>query len=128
MPESRLSTVSLVRALCTGVVARDWYISPSGNDASGSGSAGSPWASLGRALQAVASNDTVWVDAGLYAGSPNTGLSWSGCSNCTIVATGAAVFDCSGSSTGWLHVAGASTSVSVRGVTVQHCQSGTSAH
>lgn len=46
--------------------AATYYISPSGNDATGSGAIGSPWFSLNKAWTVVAAGDIVYMRGGTY--------------------------------------------------------------
>lgn len=61
-----LAIVALLLILCP-VMATTYYISPSGNDGSGTGSAGSPWKTLVKATTAVTTaGDIIHVNAGTY--------------------------------------------------------------
>jgi K+-transporting ATPase c subunit len=52
---------------CTIVQATTFYISPSGNDITGNGTAGNPWKTLVKATSAVTTNgDIIHVNAGTY--------------------------------------------------------------
>jgi hypothetical protein len=48
------------------VSATKYYLSPSGNDTSGSGVIGSPWFTLEKAWTVVAAGDTIYLRAGTY--------------------------------------------------------------
>lgn len=63
--------ISYSLATLTGTVR---YISPSGNDTTGSGSAGAPYETLSRAITASTSGDTIVVRGGVYRqGNASTG-------------------------------------------------------
>lgn len=60
-----LITILLFISLHTG--ATTWYIDPSGNDATGTGAAGSPWKTLYKATNTVTtSGDIIHINAGTY--------------------------------------------------------------
>lgn len=50
------------------LIAADLYVAPppTGNDTTGNGSSGSPWATMGKAAASVSPGDTVYVAAGTY--------------------------------------------------------------
>ncbi len=58
---------ALISIFCLSVHATTWYISPSGNDATGNGTVGNPWKTLQKASTAVTtSGDIIHVNAGTY--------------------------------------------------------------
>ena len=58
-------------------VANEWYVSKAeGNDATGDGSTNAPFATIQRAVDAAAADDTVWVHPGVYDTGTTNGLSW----------------------------------------------------
>lgn len=48
--------------------AATYYVSPTGNDTTGDGSQGSPWASIQTAFNRAADDDTIMAEPGTYAG------------------------------------------------------------
>jgi nitrous oxidase accessory protein NosD len=46
--------------------AADRYVSPTGNDATGDGSSGNPWATIQHAINSSAAGDVIYVAAGTY--------------------------------------------------------------
>ncbi len=63
----RLPVLALVLASLPALAAaRTWYVSPTGDDATGGGSVGSPFGTLGRAVSAAGNGDTIRVLPGLY--------------------------------------------------------------
>jgi hypothetical protein len=92
--------VSILIVYCSGVEAKQYYVSPSGNDNSNDGSDGRPWASIGKAVGSsspVGGGDIIIVRAGSYAtGSIDFGKSGSDDSPITLKADGDVVLDCSG--------------------------------
>jgi hypothetical protein len=62
-----LLTFTIMLCSATGSFATTYYISPSGNDATGNGSAGNPWKTLYKATSTVTtSGDIIYVNAGTY--------------------------------------------------------------
>ena len=61
----KLFLVILLILMASPVIAADYYISPSGNDA-GSGSVGDPWRSLSRADGSLSAGDTLYCRGGTY--------------------------------------------------------------
>ncbi len=62
-----LLVLSFLFLICITGNAATWYISPSGNDITGNGTAGNPWKTLFKATSAVtASGDIIHVNAGTY--------------------------------------------------------------
>lgn len=59
-------TIILLGYISTASAASTYYISPSGNDASGSGSLGSPWKTLAKACGSTSFGDVIHVGAGTY--------------------------------------------------------------
>ncbi|MCE7699717.1 MAG: Ig-like domain repeat protein, partial [Methanobacterium paludis] len=56
------------------VQLRDAYVSPTGNDTSGTGTSSNPFATIQKALQNVVTGGTVHLKAGTYTGTGNKGL------------------------------------------------------
>ena len=44
----------------------EYYLSPSGNDTTGSGTIGSPWFTLNKAWTVISAGDTIWMRGGTY--------------------------------------------------------------
>ena len=93
---------ALVLARCCGAAAADVYVSPSGSDGSGDGSAAKPYATLGKgqtAARSAGSPVTIRVGAGDYwqkeplaLTAADSGASWVGAgAGATVVRGGAAV-------------------------------------
>ena len=58
--------------------ANEWHVSKAdGNDATGDGSTNAPFATIQRAVDAAAAEDTVYVRPGVYDEGEQSGLSWS---------------------------------------------------
>ena len=58
--------------------ANEWHVSKAdGNDATGDGSTNAPFATIQRAVNAAAADDTIWVQPGVYDTGTTNGLSWS---------------------------------------------------
>ena len=58
--------------------ANEWHVSKAdGNDATGNGSTNAPFATIQRAVEAAAAEDTVYVRPGVYDEGEQSGLSWS---------------------------------------------------
>lgn len=58
--------------------ANEWHVSKAdGNDATGNGSTNAPFATIQRAVDAAAAEDTIWVHPGVYDTGTTNGLSWS---------------------------------------------------
>lgn len=57
--------------VCSVANAATWYISPTGNDTTGSGTTGSPWATLEKAFGEMDGGDTLICKDGTYTGSSN---------------------------------------------------------
>lgn len=75
--------ILIVLMLCSLVNAATYYVapttsSPAGNDAIGSGSSGSPWATIGFALTATTYGDTILVRDGTYSIVQYVGAEWTG--------------------------------------------------
>jgi hypothetical protein len=62
---TKLALAALFLGLATTAGARSYYISPTGSDRA-AGTEAAPWATLGRAQQAVTAGDTVWMRGGTY--------------------------------------------------------------
>lgn len=63
----RLFTILFLFFVVKSFAQTKYYISPSGNDATGTGSSGNPWATLYKAANTVTtSGDTIYVNAGTY--------------------------------------------------------------
>ncbi len=65
--------VAVLLLLCLALLsgsafARDWFVATSGNDSTGDGTIGNPYATLGVAFDAAQPGDTVQLRAGSYAG------------------------------------------------------------
>jgi len=58
----------LVGVVCGALGAAEFFVSPTGNDTTGTGAIGAPFATLSRAHQAATSGDTVTFRAGTYTG------------------------------------------------------------
>ncbi len=73
-----VATVSLtIRDIEKAIRAGNlFYISPDGNDTTGDGSYGNPWATLRRALSAMEGDDTLIIKDGVYKGENNTIAPW----------------------------------------------------
>jgi len=63
-----IAALAMLALLSTGARATTWYISPTGNDTTGDGSSGFPWASMHKAAANTSCGDTVLVGAGTYEG------------------------------------------------------------
>jgi hypothetical protein len=66
----------LVAFSATASAATTWYVSTTGNDISGDGSAGNPWKTITYALTQVSAGDTIIVGPGTYVeytGNPSAG-------------------------------------------------------
>ncbi len=65
------TTFTLLVSLCCAasvVQARDIYVAPSGNDAGGAGTVGSPYATVQKAVSVAVAGDVVHLRAGTYGG------------------------------------------------------------
>ena len=69
-----------------------WYISTTGNDTTGNGSVGSPWATLAKAIASSALSDTIYCASGTYTALPSAIPA----RNIIASTIGGAVFDGSG--------------------------------
>ena len=56
----------LLLLVCSTAFARDWFVSPTGNDATGNGSISSPYATFDKAYQSCQPGDNVQLRAGSY--------------------------------------------------------------
>jgi hypothetical protein len=65
-----------------------YYIATTGNDTTGDGSVGTPWATFSKALDEVSNGDTVVVDGGTYTGADNCYLDYDVANITWQVATG----------------------------------------
>ncbi|MBE7490999.1 MAG: right-handed parallel beta-helix repeat-containing protein [Planctomycetes bacterium] len=58
----------LCGVLCGVLAAAEWFVAPGGNDTTGTGAIGAPFATLSRAHQAASPGDTITFRAGTYTG------------------------------------------------------------
>jgi hypothetical protein len=67
---------TLIGALPVGcdTIARTWYVDTAGNDSTGDGSLGNPFATIQRGIDAAVDADTVLVAPGMYSGPGNDNL------------------------------------------------------
>lgn len=96
-----------------------YYISPTGNDTTGNGSSGNPWATISKAVTGSASGDVIVCASGTY-----TWTAQSFISNRTIVAAtpGGAIFDGASATFQW-RLTGSNVTVSVTGLVFQNATS-----
>ena len=76
------SLARLCLALALGgalpALAAEWHVSKAeGDDTTGTGSEAAPFATIQRAVNAAAAEDTIWVHPGVYDTGTTNGLSWS---------------------------------------------------
>ncbi|MBX3472999.1 MAG: right-handed parallel beta-helix repeat-containing protein [Planctomycetes bacterium] len=65
----RTATLGLLcGVLCSALAAAEWFVAPGGNDTTGTGAIGAPFATLSRAHQAASPGDTITFRAGTYTG------------------------------------------------------------
>ena len=64
---------ALLLFFCGTTYAGDWYIATTGDDATGDGSIGNPYATLLTAYTAASAGDIIHVAAGTYTIAPMTG-------------------------------------------------------
>ncbi len=64
--QGRTLATCLVAAWATAGSAATYYVAKTGDDTTGSGTSGSPWVTVGKAVAAAGANDTILVGSGVY--------------------------------------------------------------
>lgn len=99
------------------------YVSAGGSDQSGNGSQAAPFASIGKAVEAAQSGDTIIVEPGTYPGMVTVTKSITLESDPSIPdAVSSTIVDASGSANGILLQGGGASGSTIRGLTVEHAQ------
>ncbi|MHC4712243.1 MAG: putative Ig domain-containing protein [Planctomycetota bacterium] len=63
-----LTVIAAVALMAGAASAATYYVATDGNDETGDGSSGSPWATLQHAVETISAGDTILVKPGTYAG------------------------------------------------------------
>ena len=65
-PDGTFSAYSSVNSATTTAVVNTYYVDPAGNDTTGDGSIGTPWATIQRGVWDLTAGDVLNVNAGTY--------------------------------------------------------------